>query len=64
MAQDIRTVMTPDPATVEVNAALVDAARAMRDADITDRIVSLGDLAEQRDRGSVLGEVSAAPPNR
>lgn len=26
-------------------------------------IVSLGDIAVQRDRGSVLGEVSAAPPN-
>lgn len=27
-------------------------------------IVSLGDLAIERDRKSVLGEVSAAPPNR
>lgn len=138
MAQDIRTVMTPDPITVETNAAVVDAARAMRDADtgdvivtdggdlagiVTDRdiavravargadptatevgsicsreltvlepdqtvdeaialmreravrrlpvveggrpigIVSLGDLAVQRDEGSVLGEISAAPAN-
>jgi len=27
-------------------------------------IVSLGDLAVQRDQHSVLGEISAAPPNR
>lgn len=27
-------------------------------------IVSLGDLAVERDPGSVLGEISAAPPNR
>jgi len=27
-------------------------------------IVSLGDLAVERDRPSVLGEISAAPPNR
>lgn len=139
MAQDIRTVMTPDPVTVDANAALVDAASAMHDADVgdvivtedgavagilTDRdiviratargsdpvnttvgdvcsrelaflepdqtvdeaiaimrdralrrlpvleegrpigIVSLGDLAVQRDRGSVLGDISAAPSNR
>lgn len=138
MAQDISSVMTPDPITVSENAALVDAARAMVDADVgdvlvtdgdslvgilTDRditvrataraadpvsttagevcsreltvlepdqtveeatlimrdrglrrlpvvedgrpigIVALGDLAVQRDRESVLGEVSAAPPN-
>jgi CBS domain-containing protein len=27
-------------------------------------IVSLGDLAQNRDRDSALGEISAAPPNR
>jgi len=27
-------------------------------------IVSLGDLAQNRDRNSALGEISAAPPNR
>ena len=27
-------------------------------------IVSLGDLAEERDPRSVLGEISSAPPNR
>jgi CBS domain-containing protein len=26
-------------------------------------MVSLGDLAVQRDRGSLLGEISASPPN-
>lgn len=138
MAQDIRSVMTAEPISVEGNAALVDAASAMRDhgvgdvlvtengamagivtdRDITVRatargadpintqvaevcsrelavvesdqavdeaialmrergvrrlpvveggrpigIVSLGDLAVRRDRGSVLGEISASPPN-
>jgi signal-transduction protein with cAMP-binding, CBS, and nucleotidyltransferase domain len=27
-------------------------------------VVSLGDLAMERDRTSVLGNISAAPPNR
>lgn len=139
MAQDIQSVMTRDPVTVDADAALVDAAQAMEAHDIgdvlvvdggqlvgivTDRdlavrgtargadplntsvgdvcsrelvmveadqtaegaiaimrdralrrlpvvqdgrpigIVSLGDLAVQRERDSVLGEVSAARPNR
>lgn len=139
MAQEIQTVMTPEPVAVDVNAALVDAASAMHDRDVgavvvtddsgvvgilSDRditiratargagpvnttvgdvcsrelvtvtpdqtvddvlaimrdrklrrvpvvsagqpvgIVSLGDLAVTRDRESVLGEISAADPNR
>jgi CBS domain-containing protein len=139
MAQEIQTVMTPDPVTVDADAALVDAASAMHDRDVgavvvtdaggvvgilTDRditiratargadpvnttvgdvcsrelttvtpdqtvddvlaimrdqklrrvpvvsagepvgIVSVGDLAVTRDRDSVLGEISAAEPNR
>lgn len=34
MAQEIRSVMTTDPIAVDGNAALVDAARAMRDHDV------------------------------
>jgi CBS domain-containing protein len=139
MAQAVRDVMTASPVTMSAAATAVDAARAMRDANIgdvvvledrrvrgivTDRdivvrgvadgrdpaktsladicssdlttvspstevgeairlmrekalrrlpvvedgrpvgIVSLGDLAVERDRASVLGAISAAPPNR
>ena len=139
MAQSIGEVMTADPITVPSTATVVEAARAMRDADVgdvivvddrrlhgilTDRdivvrviaegrqaaattvgdicsreratvspnddvgealalmrdkalrrlpvvdgdhpvgMVSLGDLAVERDERSVLGAISAAPPNR
>lgn len=139
MAQDIATVMSTDVATVDADAALIDAARIMHDRDVgdvvvtdggdavgivTDRditirgtargaeptatpvrdvmsgdlvaletdqtvdealavmreralrrlvvtedgrlagVVSLGDLAVQRDRDSALGEISEAEPNR
>jgi CBS domain-containing protein len=139
MAQEIQTLMTTDPVTVDADAALIDAATAMHDRDVgavvvtdrggvvgivTDRditirgtargadptsttvgdvcsrelttvtpdqtvddvlaimrdrklrrvpvvsaghpvgIVALGDLAVTRDRASVLGEISAADPNR
>jgi CBS domain-containing protein len=47
MAQDIRTVMTPDPVTVDADAALVDAARLMRDNDIGHVVVTDdGEVAE------------------
>ena len=139
MAQQIREVMTPNPITLPATATALDAAKAMREADVgdivvlensricgivTDRdivvrsvatggnpaqtklgdicsrelatvsptdevqeaialmkdkairrlpvvendrpvgVVSLGDLAVERDRRSALGEISAAPPNR
>jgi CBS domain-containing protein len=139
MAQNIREVMTPNPVTIPVDMAVVDAARLMRDRDIgniivmsenavagilTDRdiavrvvasqrepskttvgdvcskdvhciehtatvedaiqmmrdkavrripvvqgghpvgIVSIGDLALERDRGSALADISAATPNQ
>lgn len=35
----------------------------VRDGELVG-VVSLGDLAVQRDPGSVLGEISAAPPNQ
>ena len=40
MAQDIASVMTADPITVDGNAALLDAARAMRDNDVGDVLVT------------------------
>jgi CBS domain-containing protein len=136
--EKVRDVMTPNPATLEIGAPTMDAARIMRDQNVgavvvvengkfsgilTDRdivvraiatgrdpagtpvreicsrevatvspedsidrvleqmrtkairrlpvvqdgravgILSLGDLALERDPGSVLGEISAAPPN-
>lgn len=56
----------PDDSVAE--AVRVMSERAIRRLPIVDNgelvgIVSLGDLAEKRDRESALGEISAAPPN-
>lgn len=66
-------VCSRDPVTLGPDDAVVEAARLMGDRAIrrlpvVDNgslvgIVSLGDLAEDRDPGSVLGEISEAPPN-
>lgn len=39
MAQNIRDVMTPNPMALSASATVIDAARAMRDADIGDVLV-------------------------
>ncbi len=66
-------VCSHDPVTLAPDDAVVEAARLMSDRAIrrlpvVDNgslvgIVSLGDLAQDRDPGSVLGEISEAPPN-
>lgn len=43
MAQSIREVMTKDPVTLDVSASVADAARAMRDQDIGDVLITQGD---------------------
>lgn len=65
--------MTHDPASVEPDATLVDAARIMREQDVRRLavvqdgrpvgIVSLGDLAVALDDTSALADISAASPN-
>jgi len=50
MAQRIKEVMTPDPVTVEANAPIAEAAKAMRESDIGTVIVL--------DRGKVSGLVT------
>ncbi len=57
----------PDDAVAQVVALM--AQRAIRRVPVVDAdgqfcgIVSIGDLAEERDPESVLGEISEAPPN-
>jgi CBS domain-containing protein len=68
MARTVEEIMTHDPRTVDADAALVDAAREMRDGDVGDVIVTEGGqvtgiltdrdiviraVAEGRDPGSV-----------
>lgn len=43
MARAIKDVMTPNPVTLQANATVLDAARAMRDSDIGDVIVYKGE---------------------
>jgi CBS domain-containing protein len=42
MAQTVEEIMTRDPRTVDASDTIIDAARAMRDADIGDVIVTDG----------------------
>lgn len=66
-------VCNHDVVTVESDAAVAEAVQlmeqdAIRRLPVVDDgelvgIVSIGDLAEERDRDSALGEISAAPPN-
>lgn len=66
-------VCSHDPVTLGPDDAVVEAARLMSDRAIRRLpvidngslvgIVSLGDLAKDRDPDSVLGEISEAPPN-
>jgi CBS domain-containing protein len=60
------TTIPPDMSAEE--AARVMAEQAVRRLPVVDKgrpvgVVSLGDLAVERDPGSVLGGISAAPPN-
>lgn len=66
-------VCNHDIVTVSSDAAVAEAVQlmeqhAIRRLPVVDDgelvgIVSIGDLAEERDRDSALGEISAAPPN-
>jgi CBS domain-containing protein len=66
-------VCTGNVATVTPDQTLEDAVKLMRDQDVRRAPVvqdgkpvgihSLGDLAEQRDAGSVLADISSASPN-
>ena len=75
MAQSISEVMTPNPVTVQSDASIVDAARAMREADVgpvivlhggevsgivTDRDIAIRAVAEGRDPSSTtVGEIAS-----
>jgi CBS domain-containing protein len=69
----LRDVATMDPTTVSPTDSVDDAIRIMREKAVRRLpvcengrpvgIVSLGDLAMERDQKSVLADVSAAPPN-
>jgi CBS domain-containing protein len=74
MAQKVREVMTADPATVDGSAPATEAATLMRERAVRRvpvvedgaavGIVSIGDLAIERDRESALADITAAPANR
>lgn len=67
-------ICSSDLTTVSPNTEVGEAVRLMREKALRRLpviedgrpigIVSLGDLAVERDPGSALGEISAAPPNR
>ena len=69
----IEDVCTADTTTIEADASIDDAIKAMREADVRRLpvvedgkpvgIVSLGDLAIERDKDSALADISAAAPN-
>ena len=75
MAQKIRDVMTPNPITLPTDATATDAARAMRDSDVgnvlvtdgdkvcgivTDRDITVRAVAEDRNPSEVrLGEIAS-----
>ena len=63
-----RVLTTVSPTDEVADAIVLMRDKAIRRLPVVDRnrpvgIVSLGDLAVERDRRSVLGEISAAPPN-
>ncbi|MEA2286611.1 MAG: hypothetical protein QOJ21_2654 [Solirubrobacteraceae bacterium] len=69
----VSDVATMNPVTLTVDQTVEDAIRAMREQDIRRipvvkdgrpaGIVSLGDLAIERDTDSVLADISSEPPN-
>ena len=70
----VRDITSDDPVTLEPDSSVDDAIKVMSDRAIRRLpvveggrpvgIVSLGDLAIDRDPKSVLGEISAAAPDR
>lgn len=66
-------VCTGDPTVISADDSIEDAVQTMRDKNVRRvpvvedgkpvGIVSLGDLAQEQDPNSVLGDISAAPPN-
>lgn len=66
-------VASSNPTTLSADESIADAVQSMRDQNIRRLpvvdggkpvgIVSLGDLAQEQDPNSVLGDISAAPPN-
>ena len=79
MASTVEEIMTRDPRTVEIGDSLVDAARAMREGDIgnvivtdggrvagivTDRDIVVRAIAEGREPGSTtVGDVCSSDPH-
>ena len=69
----VEDVCSSSPTTVSADDSIQDAIKCMRDENIRrvpvvdgDKpvgIVSLGDLAQEQDPNSVLGDISAAAPN-
>ena len=72
-ATKVSEVCTSDPATLTVDQSVEDAIRIVREQNVRRipvvqvgrpaGIVSIGDLAIERDRDSALADVSAAPAN-
>ncbi|MFL5999636.1 MAG: CBS domain-containing protein [Streptomyces sp.] len=72
-AELVRDVMTPGVVAVRPDASLVEAARLMRahavrrlpvvEDGLPVGVVSLGDIAEGRDPGSALADISRADPD-
>ncbi len=70
----LKEICSRELTTLSPQDSMDDAVRLMRDKAIRRLpvvenkrpvgIVSIGDLALKRDRGSALGNISAAPPNR
>jgi CBS domain-containing protein len=66
-------VASDNPTTLSADESIADAVQRMRDQNIRRLpvvdgdepvgIVSLGDLAQEQDPSSVLGDISSAPPN-
>jgi CBS domain-containing protein len=69
----VHDACTADPVTLTVDQSVEDAIRVVRDHDVRRipvvqdgrpaGIVTIGDLAIERDTGSALADISADPPN-
>jgi len=69
----VSEVATGSPKTLSPDESVEDAEKAMREQDVRRLpvvedgrpvgIVSLGDVAEERDAGEALADISSAPPN-
>ena len=65
-SKELHTVKPTDPVEVAINLMREKAVRRIlvMDDGSPVGIVSIGDLALERDRQSALGDISAAPPNQ